>query len=77
MPKPPTKTARTPLEKAIDWAGSIQALAHEARVSENTVRGWMTNGRAPRPMARLIAVLMLSDPHHPKVEQLERSLSGR
>ncbi len=77
MPKPVPKPVLLPLEKAIEWAGSVQGLAHEIRVTESAIRAWTSQGRVPRPMARLIAVLMLSDPHHPKAEGLERRLAGK
>ncbi len=72
-----TTSPNAALVEAVARAGSLQALAHETRVSESTVRVWLENGRAPGPAARLMAILAYSDPHHPKADALERKLTGR
>ena len=70
MNMPPTTNEA--LEVAVRWAGSTAGLAHEARVTEETVRYWLAQNRTPRPVARLVAMLMFPGE---KSEDFERELA--
>ena len=70
-------TSNRALVAAIESYGSVEGLAHEMRVTESAIRLWISKDRVPGPAARLMAVLTYSDPHHPKVDALERRLRGK
>lgn len=68
------RRAQAAIRRAIDWAGSKSALAAECRVSDQTIREWLTKGRVPATPARLLAILMAETAA--KALELERTLSA-
>ena len=72
------QTRNEALGLLVDWAGSMQALAHEARVSESSIRSWLAQGRVPATAARLLAELVQGDlDNFDDAEMLEAALRGR
>ena len=75
MPK--QRTAARPLDEALEWAGSAPMLAHEARVTETTVKTWVVQRYVPRAAARLLSLLVRASSTPAEQLEFELALSNK